>query len=143
MTNRTNPNERRRHPRYAIKGRAIAVVRPAMLPAGTITQLSRSGLVFNYRDAGHQHVPGRELDIIWSDYTIPYYLKKLPVRTVSDIPLETNLPKNDARIRRHVVAFEHLSSSQQSRLDQLIVRYGSRIADDRLNWASKTQSQSR
>ena len=133
MTNQTDPNDRRRHPRYAVKGRIIAVVHPAMIPAGTITQISRSGLVFNYRDAGHRAVPAHELDIIWSDYTAPYYLKKIPVRTVSDVPLAKDPKNSNAGIRRHAVAFESLSPLQQSRLEQLIGQYGTRLGDARFN----------
>ena len=104
---------------------AIARVRPSSLPPGTITDISPSGLAFQYHENGSSRSVVREIDIIWADYVSAHHLKGLPIKSVSDVILDHGRQNGTAVTRQKAVKFENLSADQRSALDRLIREQGS------------------
>ena len=119
--------ERRRNPRFKVQGMVIAVSRPHSHPPGSIKEISRSGLVIQYRENGSENgwmIP-RELDIIYADYVATYHLEKIPVKIVSDIFFGKNDKNNRSVLRRQALAFNNLTRQQENQLGRLIQAKGS------------------
>lgn len=103
---------------------AIARVRPSSLPPGTITDISPSGLAFQYHESGSSRSVVREIDIIWADYVSAHHLKGLPIKSVSDVILDHGRQNGTTVTRQKAVKFENLSADQRSALDRLIREQG-------------------
>lgn len=104
---------------------AIARVRSSSLPPGTITDISPSGLAFQYRVSGNSRSVARKIDIIWADYVTAHHLRGLPIRSVSDVILDRERQNDTAVTRKKAVMFENLSADQRSALNRLIREQGS------------------
>ncbi len=127
MKTATQIAERRQSPRFKVQGMVIAVSRPHSHPPGSIKEISRSGLVFQYRENGNGNgwMMPRELDIIYADYVATHHLEKIPVRIVSDVFIGKNGKKNESVLRRQALAFDNLTRQQESQLEHLIQAWGS------------------
>ncbi len=125
MKTATQIAERRQGPRFKVQGMVIAVSRPHSHPPGSIKEISRSGLVFQYRENGNGWMMPRELDIIYADYVTTHHLEKIPVRIVSDVFIGKNENKNESILRRQALAFDNLTRRQESQLKHLIQAWGS------------------
>ena len=124
MKNKPFTKDRRRQPRFKVRGTVIALARSPASQRGTVTEISRTSLTFQYRENGHCRITAQEIDIIWADFVAAHHLKKLPIQTLSDIVLNPNEKKDDSAIRRKIVKFTNLSSEQNIRLAQLIRECG-------------------
>lgn len=116
--------ERRQDPRFKVQGMVIAVSRPNSLPPGSIKEISRSGLVFQYRENGNGWMIPQELDIIWADYVATHRLERIPVRIVSDTFIEKEGKNNESVTRRQALAFDNLTLQQENQLGRLIQARG-------------------
>jgi hypothetical protein len=117
-------NERRKDTRFKVQGMVIAMSHPPFLPPGNIKEISRSGLVFQYRENGNNRAIPQELDIIWADYVAKHHLEKIPVRIVSDVLDENGGKDNESVTRRQAVAFEKLTPRQENQIGRLIKARG-------------------
>ena len=124
MKTTTQINERRKDARFKVQGMVIAMSRPPFLPPGNIKEISRSGLVFQYRENGNNRAIPQELDIIWADYVAKHHLEKIPVRIVSDVLDENGGKDNKSVTRRQAVAFENLTPRQENQIGRLIKARG-------------------
>ena len=124
MKTTTQINERRKDARFKVQGMVIAMSRPPFLPPGNIKEISRSGLVFQYRENGNNRAIPQELDIIWADYVAKHHLEKIPVRIVSDVLDENGGKDNESVTRRQAVAFENLTPRQENQIGRLIKARG-------------------
>ena len=124
MKTTTLINERRKDARFKVQGMVIAMSSPPFFPPGNIKEISRSGLVFQYRENGNNRAIPQELDIIWADYVAKHHLEKIPVRIVSDVLDENGGKDNESVTRRQAVAFENLTPRQENQIERLITARG-------------------
>ena len=124
MKTTTQINERRKNARFKVQGMVIAMSRPPFLPPGNIKEISRSGLVFQYRENENNRAIPQELDIIWADYVAKHHLEKIPVRIVSDVLDENGGKDNEFVTRRQAVAFGNLTLRQENQIGRLIKARG-------------------
>lgn len=116
--------ERRQSRRFKVQGMVLAVSHPHARPPGSIKEISRNGVVFQYRENGNNWGFPRELDIIWADYVAAHHLEKIPVRIVSDVFINKEENNNESVTRRQALAFDNLSHRQENQLGQLIRERG-------------------
>ncbi len=121
MKRRTAGKERRRQPRFRLSGSVLALAGPRGGQRGKVAEISRGGLSFLYQENGGGRFRAQRIDLLWSDFVAAHHLEKLPVRTVSDTPVQI---RGQHGLRRTGVAFTRLSPAQESRLDRLICSYG-------------------
>jgi len=124
MKTTTQIDERRKDARFKVQGMVIAMSRPPFFPPGNIKEISRSGLVFQYRENGNSRAIPQELDIIWADYVATYHFEKIPVRIVSDVLDKNGGKDNEYVTRRQSVAFENLTLRQENQIERLITARG-------------------
>jgi len=106
--------ERRQNPRFKVQGMVIAVSHPNSLSPGSIKEISRSGLVFQYGENGNDWMIPQELDIIWTDYVVTHCLERIPVRIISDASIRKKRKNNDSGTRRQALAFDNLTLQQEN-----------------------------
>ncbi len=116
----THIKECRQNQRFKVQGMVIAVARSSSLSSGNIKEISRSGLMFQYRANGNRRMIPQQLDILWADYVAMYHLEKIPVRIVSDILVENDGKSDKSATRRQAVAFENLTSHHENQIVRLI-----------------------
>jgi len=124
MKTTTQKNERRQNARSKVQGMVIAISRTRSVLPGTIKDVSRGGLAFQYRENGNNWIFPQELNIIWADYVATHHLEKIPVRIVSDVLNEKKVKNNESVIRRQAVAFENLTPRQEDQIERLIQAQG-------------------
>ena len=106
-------------------GSVIAVPHPAFFSLGLIKEINLSGIVLEYKSKTNNWRPLQKIDLIWSDYLTTYHLKGLPVRTVSDIAIDTPENENNLTVRQQTICFENLAMQQKKELERLIKEKGS------------------
>ena len=111
------PSERRKHPRFKSRDGAFAVLQNRETRLGRVVDVSLGGLAFHYVDGeGPNPVATGMLDIFTVGSSVE--LRRLPVRTLSDIPLGD--PAGEAGVRRCGVAFLMLAPAQRETLGRLM-----------------------
>jgi hypothetical protein len=68
-----------------------------------------------------------QIDVLVPDFIRGIFLEKIPVRTVSDLPVADPLSVREEgydRMRKRVVKFEGLTSEQFGQLQSFIYSYG-------------------
>jgi hypothetical protein len=117
MVRKTEHTDRRRHQRFKAKMGAIA----AMMTnnrLGQIMDVSQGGLSFRYiEDNGGPH-ESCELKILMPE--AGFYLGDLNFITVSDFPVESNLPFRSIQMRQTGLQFLQLTPKQEFQLEQFI-----------------------
>ena len=113
--------ERRRAKRFPLCGKALALMRPGPGPPGRVVRISIAAaeVVYEAPD-GVQAPETRELDILVAGFTRGVYLRRVPVATLSDRPVEPPAPVAGASPRRRVVAFGGLTGVQRGELQSFI-----------------------
>jgi hypothetical protein len=112
--------ERRTHPRRRVKEGAFAVL-PADFKLGQIEDISRGGLAFCYVPIEELKDDTVELEIYF--VADKFNLKRIPFETVSDYPIDENLPFNYVERRRRHLKFGDLDAVQQMQLEYFIKNY--------------------
>ncbi|MEJ2690111.1 MAG: PilZ domain-containing protein [Deltaproteobacteria bacterium] len=108
--------DRRKAQRYLVKGRFVAVLSPNNILPYQVLDISRNGLAFSYH--GQQ---------IWEDELLQLelhddeniYLDKIPIRIVSDCPLDESCKD----LRRCGVQFGELTPTQKAQLEYFIQKH--------------------
>ena len=117
MARKTEHTERRHHQRYKVKNGAIAAMM-ANNRLGQIMDVSQGGLSFRYiEDSGGPH-ESCELKILMPE--AGFYLDDLNFKTVSDFPVERNLPFRSIQMRQTGLQFIELTPKQEFQLEQFI-----------------------
>ena len=110
--------ERRKHKRFLVQDDAIAVLRPSVDKRGPIIDISRGGLAFSYVTGKDSTDRSSKLDILLPD--LRFYLGHMPIRTVSDLEITSELPFRGIQTRRRSVQFQELTQEQMSHLEHFI-----------------------
>ncbi len=110
--------ERRKYKRLQVQNDAIAVLRPIVDKRGPIIDISRGGLAFRYITAKNSPDRSSKLDILLSD--LSFCLGSLPIRTVCDFEVTSELAFGYTKTRRCSVQFRELTQEQMSLLDHFI-----------------------
>lgn len=118
MATETELNDRRKQKRYVVKEGAFTT---NCNKSGMITDISTSGLTFNYIDRKCCRGETTELDIVFD--AGDFYLDKIPCKTVSDVITRTDLPDKAKIIKRHSVEFGPLTEMQMEQLEYFIANY--------------------
>ena len=110
--------ERRKHKRFQVQDDAIAVLRPSINKRGPIIDISRGGLAFRYITGKDSSGRSSKLDILLTD--LRFYVGHMPIRTVSDFEVTSDLPFRGIKRRRRSVQFGKLTQEQMSHLERFI-----------------------
>jgi len=120
MGEQSSGRERRRHPRFKVKGGAFAVIPPTKI--GPIVDISLNGLAFCYNDAAVSCGEASEMDIFvfGSAFTIP----KIPVIKVQAVDVVSQEVANSARRKRLGLEFGPLTLNQVNKLHDFMESFG-------------------
>lgn len=110
--------ERRKHKRFLVQDDAIAVLRPNVDKRGPIIDISRGGLAFGYITSKDSSDRSSKLDILLPD--LRFYLGHVPIRTVSDFEITSELAFRGIKRKRCSVQFGKLTQEQVSQLGHFI-----------------------
>ena len=136
-----NPDDRRRHIRYALKTEVFLVFRPAFDRLGTVKDVSLGGVAFEYSVFDHiRKVEETEEIDIFSSRPDHFMLRQVPCRVVYDVKLEQP-SLSGIETRRCGIKFGRLSAHHRQLLKQLLASCGSRPLRD--NSASSQNGPSR
>ena len=113
--------EKRRHKRFNVKEGVLARSSPDYDRLGQIKDVSKGGLAFQYLENIRSTEEPLEVEI-FSPFDV-FRLKKLPVRMVMDIKLDTRGLYASLPIRQLSLQFGKLNHSQELLLDNFIQRY--------------------
>lgn len=108
-------SDRRRFPRFRLKGETVVVTTPNLVVSDAMIDISEGGLAFSYH--GWKPLSSRRLvhiDIMRNDIC----LDSLPCRVVSDIPVEMQ----DRNARRCGLEFTGLTADHRALLNELLTR---------------------
>jgi len=117
MTNKKGFVERRKHARFKAKEGAFAVL-TSDNKMGQIKDISRSGLAFQYIGHGEPSSGSTEMEIFSTVYD--FYLKKVPVKSVVDIEVDSNILFSSLPIRQLRIQFGEMAPIQSTLLDYFI-----------------------
>lgn len=122
-----NHFERRKHKRFKATQGAYAVLGPEISKLGQIKDISMGGLAFKYlADEARPNGAG-ELDIIIRQNS--FYVKEIPIQTVSDFELARENAFSTVRLRQQGVQFSKLTSDQTSQLELFLKHHTSWIEE--------------
>jgi hypothetical protein len=110
--------ERRKHKRFLVQDDAIAVLRPSVDKRGPIIDISMGGLAFGYITSKDSSDRSSKIDILLPD--LRFYLGQVPIRTVSDFEITSELAFRGIKRRRCSVQFGKLTQEQVSQLGHFI-----------------------
>lgn len=113
--------EKRKYARFIVKGRATAILSPDNIMPYQIIDISRNGLAFSYE--GHEAWGNELLELILLDDE-NFYLDKIPIRIVSDSPLDDS----SRHLRRCGVQFGELTPGQEAQLEYFLQKHTVGIA---------------
>ena len=93
MKNFLKTNERRGRERFFLTGKPLAVMRPAPSCPGKLLRISWDAAEIVYCGAEISTEPmTAEIDVLVPDFIRGIFLEKIPVTTVSDLPVVDPLP---------------------------------------------------
>ena len=128
MKNLLKTNERRGSERFFMTGKPLAVMRPGPLRPGKLMRISQDAAEIVYCSAESSTEPmTAEIDVLVPDFIRGIFLEKIPVTTVSDLPVVDQSPVREEgydRMRKRVVKFERLTPEQFGQLQSFIYSYG-------------------
>ena len=117
--------ERRRHKRFTVTGKPLAVMSPGPAKPGQVTRISDEAAEILYNSAdGSKMADTDELNILVADFARGLYLERIPVKTISDDSAAAGGGRWDDRIRKRVVAFGKLTADQKCQLHSFIASFG-------------------
>ena len=122
-----NHFERRKNQRFKAAYGAYAVLGPESSKLGQIKDISMGGLAFKYLADEARSNGADELDIIIRQDG--FYIKSIPIQTVSDFELARENALSTVPIRRQGVQFGELTSNQTSQLEFILKNHTSWIEE--------------
>ena len=121
MSKKGDFQERRKHKRFEAKRGTFAVSPPGFDKLGQIQNISKGGLAFHYIGDAVQTKDADEIEI-FSTFD-DFYLRKLPVRPVSDFEVDTRVPFSSLPTRQMSLQFEKLNHHQKILLHYFFQKY--------------------
>jgi hypothetical protein len=121
MTNKTGFIERRKQKRFKGKERAFATLNSDCNKKGQINDISKDGLSFLYFGDGEESNGSAEIEIYSTNDD--FYLRKLPVRIVSDVSQNSNDSFSSISTRKLAMRFEKLIPKQKILLNYFLKKY--------------------
>lgn len=117
MKDKRKRTERRKHERFEVQEDAYAMITPLSHKKGKIIDISKGGVSLRYIPDEKQPRLSTEIDLFLHIFLedISFCLLRLPIKTVSDAPIEDD--KSPGVARRRGVQFRALSEMQASELD--------------------------
>ncbi len=117
-TSGDNRRDRRRHPRFRTAGDVYAVLRNHPERVGPVFDISRGGLSFRYIEEGSTRDGADFIDLFATRERV--MVEKVPVRTISDFPVDQDVPYSTVSVRQRGVQFLTVKPAQQRMLDTLL-----------------------
>ncbi len=111
--------ERRQYKRYRAVDGIIAMLGFPSKIMGSIIDMSKEGLSFQYIVDSEPPHESMELDILYTDKLI--YIDKVPFKAVSDIDIYSGASSALFPLRRCGVKFGELTNEQKGQLEHLIL----------------------
>jgi c-di-GMP-binding flagellar brake protein YcgR len=119
MNDKQQGIERRKHERFEVQDDAYAMITPLSHKKGEIIDISKGGVALRYIPDGKKPRLSKEIDMFLHIFLkdISFCLLRLPIKTISDTPIEDD---ESPVARRRCVQFHALSQMQTSELDYFI-----------------------
>ena len=119
-TNLIRIGDRRKYRRFLARKNTLVSVRPRLLLAGKVVDISTEGLSFIY--LGHRRLFGEtsELGIFNAGFRKGISPERLPFKVISDFQLPSKFLLNLLKIRKCSVQFGILTNSQKTKLEYFI-----------------------
>lgn len=121
MTNRTDFIDRRKQKRFKGKEGAFATLNADCDKKGQIKDISKDGLSFLYFGDGEESNGSTEIEIYSTNDD--FYLRKLPVRIVSDVSQNSKDSFSSIPTRKLTMRFEKLIPKQKFLLNYFLKKY--------------------
>lgn len=125
MTDSTNMNERRAHPRYKVKTQAFAALATQCL-IGQIRDISKGGISFTCIAGLKSESTVFEIEIFTPDNK--FHLREVAFRIISETDVEDRIPSSALQKKLITGVFLDLTGSQSAQLEYFLDRYI--VADD-------------
>ena len=122
MSAKDGLQERRKHKRFDAKRGAFAVSPPSFDKLGQIKNISKGGLAFHYSGNNEQSKDTFDEVEIFS-ISDDFFLRKLPVKTVLDFEVDTQVPFNSLPQRQASLQFRELNHHQKILLQYFFQKY--------------------
>ena len=121
MSKKDDFQERRKHKRFKAKRGAFAVSLPNFDKLGQIENISEGGFAFQYMGDAEQAKDSVEVEI-FSTFD-DFFLRKLPVKTVSDFEIGTQVLFSSLPTRQVNLQFGELQHHQKTLLHYFLQQY--------------------
>ncbi len=116
-----NITERRKHPRFKVKGGLTATLEPGRGRSGEIKDVSRTGIAFRYITSGNWTVETCAIDILSQDGGCQ--LEKIPCKSVHESSDHNKDSSSLMEWRTHGLKFGEMNLEQKAMLNNLIRDY--------------------
>lgn len=114
--------DRRTYRRYLVKDSVFLTFRPTFNKLGSLKDISRSGVSFEYIAYESMDTPHSvEIDIFSKSMDI--HLSKVPCRVVYDVKIDDSFAMSQVETRRCGLQFEGLSNRHASQLKNILSNY--------------------
>ena len=114
---KSQDDEKRKHERFKVEGRAFIILPPGHNRVGRLTDISLGGLGFWYLEGKRPSEELTELDIYLDDF---HYLGNIPCKLLYDAEIIKEFPANPMAKKKMGVQFGKLTIEQISRLEEFI-----------------------
>ena len=113
--------ERRKHPRFKVKGGLTAILLPGRGRSGEINNVSRTGIAFSYITSGNWTVETSAIDILSQDGRCR--LEEIPCKSIHESSDKNKDSSSLMEWRTHGIEFEEMNLEQKETLNNLIRDY--------------------
>ena len=110
--------ERRRHPRYRVPEDVFVSMKDRGETIGRVVDISRGGVSFRYIEDETSHPGKTSIDLF--SHRIKALLEEVPVRTVSDFAVGTDIPYSSIPVRRRGLQFLKPDHRQKRRIEHFL-----------------------
>ena len=116
-----NISERRKHPRFKVKGGLTAILLPGRGRSGEIKNVSRTGIAFSYITSGNWTVETAAIDIVSQDGGCR--LEEIPCKSIHESSDKNKDSSSLMEWRTHGLEFGAMNLEQKEMLNNLIRDY--------------------
>ena len=120
MAVKTDLTEKRKYKRFKAKEGAFALL-ASDNKLGQIKNISRGGLTFQYIGADTPSKGSTEIEIF--SPALDFYLKKVPIKSIEDAEIESDVPFSSIPTKQLSVQFGEMTSMQLTLLNHFIEKY--------------------
>jgi len=113
--------KRKKHKRFKVPKGAFVVLSSDYNKKGQIKEIGKDGFSFLYYGAEYESNGSAEIEIYLTNHD--FYLRKLPVRIVSDVSQNSKDSFNSISTRKLTMRFEKLMPMQKFLLNYFIKKY--------------------